>query len=382
MRVREYHALYWDEARGGEVYKFSKDSRSYRLAKFKTELPEHFNEHYCLMYFLLMELLGMIDSSTKNMFWATWGERHPNHQTKDVNGEYLDKVVLWYPIFYDMDTMMGVNNTGKMNIPYNIEFDSPLEGSDTGFAYNGHDNVFWNNFREAYLTELGSLFRTKISDRVFSLDSLLKMYEDHSEHFFEALYNEDGKLKIIDSYFKGYQTDKGEEFPDWLHVYQGDRYYYRRYWLPNRFNYLLSKNFAGDYAKDFISMRLNDPRNKEENSGRDIVVDYTFDIVTWCDQYTRVKYGGRTISERCKTGETVSISAPETSYNDTETAIYGASNLKSIGSLANKYASTIDLSKASRLLEADLGSSDPNYNNNGLKSISFGSNTMLRKVNI
>lgn len=382
MRVREYHALYWDEARGGEVYKFSKDSRSYRLAKFKTELPEHFNEHYCLMYFLLMELLGMIDSSTKNMFWATWGERHPNHQIKDVNGEYIDKVVLWYPIFYDMDTMMGVNNTGKMNIPYNIEFDSPLEGSDTGFAYNGHDNVFWNNFREAYLTELGSLFRSKISDRVFSLDSLLKMYEDHSEQFFEALYNEDGKLKIIDSYFKGYQTDKGEEFPDWLHVYQGDRYYYRRYWLPNRFNYLLSKNFAGDYAKDFISMRLNDPRNKEENSGRDITVDYTFDIVTWCDQYTRVKYGGRTISERCKTGETVSISAPETSYNDTETAIYGASNLKSIGSLANKYASTIDLSKASRLLEADLGSSDPNYSNDGLKSISFGSNTMLRKVNI
>ena len=329
-----------------------------------------------------MELLAMIDSSTKNMFWATWGERHENHQEKDENGEYKDKVVIWYPIFYDMDTMMGVNNTGKMNIPYNIEFDSLLEGSETGYAYNGHDNVFWNNFREAYLTELGSLFRQKISEGVFSLDGLLKTYEDHSEQFFEALYNEDGKLKIIDSYFKGYQTDKGEEFPDWLHVYQGDRYYYRRYWLPNRFNYLLSKNFAGNYASDFVSMRLNDPRGKESNIGKDIEVDYNFDIVTWCDQYTRVKYGGRTVSKRSKTGETTTIEAPEESYNDTETAIYGASNLKSIGSLANKYASTIDLSKASRLLEINLGSDDEGYDNSGLTSIGFGSNTMLRKVNI
>jgi hypothetical protein len=48
---------------------------------------------------------------------------------------------------------------------------------------------------------------------------MLKRYEDHSNVFSEALYNEDGKLKIIDSYFKGYITDKGEEFPDWMHVY-------------------------------------------------------------------------------------------------------------------------------------------------------------------
>ena len=67
------------EEKGAEVYIFDRDTRNYRLTRFKNELPEHFNEHYCLMYFLLMELLAMIDSGTKNMFWATWGERHEKH---------------------------------------------------------------------------------------------------------------------------------------------------------------------------------------------------------------------------------------------------------------------------------------------------------------
>lgn len=372
-----YYALAWDNDLGKEVYKFIKDTENYRLTKFKNELPEHFNEHFCLMYFELMEMNGMIDSSTKNMFWATWGERHSKHPI-----ESGDKVVIWYPIFYDMDTMMGINNTGKMNIPYNVEFDSPLEGSETGYAYNGYDNVFWNNFRRAYANELNSTFRDKISDGTFSLENMLNLYESHSENFSEAIYNADGQLKIIDSYFDGYKTNEGEKFPDWLHVYQGDRYYYRRFWLPNRFNYLLSKNFAGDYANDFISMRLNDPRTSVENQGKDIEVDYAFDIITWKDQYTRIKYGGRSVTKRCLTDEEITIEAPGASYNDTETAIFGASNLKSIGKLANKYASTLELSAARNLLEIDVGSDDPNYNNLGLNSITFGSNSMLRKVNV
>jgi hypothetical protein len=108
-----------------------------------------------------MEMLGMIDSSTKNMFWATWGERHKNHPI-----ESGDKVVIWYPIFYDMDTMMGINNVGEMTIPYNVEFDGYKEviNENTGevekaYYFNGYNNAFWNSFRKAYVNELNELFR-------------------------------------------------------------------------------------------------------------------------------------------------------------------------------------------------------------------------------
>jgi hypothetical protein len=80
---------------------------------------------------------------------------------------------------------------------------------------------------------------------------------------------------------------RGEEpkpvYPDWLYVYQGDRYYYRRFWLPNRFNYMLSKNFAGSYAKDFISMRLYDPNKSITDPSKRVHTDYDFTIETWKD---------------------------------------------------------------------------------------------------
>jgi hypothetical protein len=153
-----------------------------------------------------MELLGMIDSGTKNMFWATWGGRHKNHPTLNINNNEKDYNVIWYPIFYDMDSILGINNVGRMNIPYSVEFDSvfPEGAEDQGHCFNGANNAFWNNFKQAFETELNLLFAEKVKDRTFSLYDMLEMYEAHSEHFPVSLYNADGKLKILDKYFEGY----------------------------------------------------------------------------------------------------------------------------------------------------------------------------------
>jgi hypothetical protein len=164
--IEEDPSTYQNYKNGKEVYYFKTDSKEYRLSRFKSEFSEHFNEHFCLMYYLLMEMLGMVDSSTKNMFWATWGERHEKHPIE--NG---DKVVIWYPIFYDMDTMLGIDNVGKMEIPYNVEYDTVLSNGE--HAYNGYGNVFWENFREAFVVELNETFRKKIDDGTFRLDTIL-----------------------------------------------------------------------------------------------------------------------------------------------------------------------------------------------------------------
>lgn len=393
-----YLCLFWDEDENKEMYIFDRDTKNYRLTIFKNEFEEHFNLHYCLMYFLLMELLGMIDSGAKNMFWATWGERDKKHPVLNINETEKDYNVIWYPIFYDMDSILGLNNVGLMNIPYNMDFESTFSGtgSNGGFIYNSGGSRFWNNFRLSYQTELNELFNEKVRDNTFNVNKILKMYEDHSEAFSASMYNEDAKLKITDKYFQGYYEATPEElaemteeeielvtqYPNWMHVYQGDRYYYRRFWFPNRFNYMLSKNFAGSYAKSFISMRLWDPRKDEENKDKEIDVDYDFDITTWKDQFTTIKYGSTAVSEKCEAGKPTKIKAPNDSYNDSETAIFGASNIKSIGNVSNKYATTIDLSKATQIQEIDLGSSDSNYSNEGFNTVNFGSSSMLRRVNV
>ena len=375
-KVVTYYALPIDD-NGLEVYSFTHDTEAYRLTKFKNELSEHFNVHYSLMYYHLIDLLGMIDSGTKNCFWATWGERHAKHSDPTK-----DKVVIWYPIFYDMDTMLGLSNMGKMDIPYNAEFDSLMPGSTSSYVYNGHDNVFWNNIKDGFVTELNTLFRSKVSDGTFAQQSMLGSYEEHSENFSESLYNEDGNLKLlspfIDGYF-GYSEDSPSEMvmqhPNYVYIYQGDRFYHRRYWFPNRYNYVCSKNMAGSYVTDYITMRLNTPTGELA-----VPAESDFTVTTYADQYTRIKYGSKTVFSRCIHNKPTKIIAPPDTFNDTETIIYGASRLMSIGSLAGKYARSIDISKAKRLTVADIGSDVEGYSNENLDEVYFGSNPMIQEV--
>ena len=165
------------------------------------------------------------------------------------------------------------------------------------------------------------------------------------------------------------------QHPDYVYIYQGDRFYHRRYWFPNRYNYVCSKNMAGSYVTDYITMRLNTP------AGELVVpANSDFTVTTYADQYTRVKYGSKTVYSRCEHNIPTKIIAPPDTFNDTETIIYGASRIMSIGSLADKYARSIDLSKASRLTVADIGSDIEGYANENLDEINFGSNPMLQEV--
>ena len=68
------------------------DSPEYRLAKFRNEFEKHFDKEYCMVYFIMTELLICYDSRGKNLMMATWGPH-------EKGGEDI-----WYPIFYDIDT--------------------------------------------------------------------------------------------------------------------------------------------------------------------------------------------------------------------------------------------------------------------------------------
>lgn len=102
------------------------DTQEYRLAKFKNELTKHFDLEYLVTYFIITEVLECYDSRGKNAMFASWG---PQEQS----GDYI-----WYPIFYDMDTQLGINNTGLPSFDYDI--DATEEG-----MFSTNDSVLWNN---------------------------------------------------------------------------------------------------------------------------------------------------------------------------------------------------------------------------------------------
>jgi hypothetical protein len=106
------------------------DTAEYRLAKFAKEFPQWFDLEYCQIYFIMTELLLCYDSRGKNMMLASWGP-------KEVNGNYI-----WYPIFYDIDTQLGVNNSGVPSWDYDTE-PSPFYGQG---IFSTSMSTLWYNF--------------------------------------------------------------------------------------------------------------------------------------------------------------------------------------------------------------------------------------------
>ena len=97
----------------GKDYKY--DTQEYRSAKFFNEVADHFDMEYMATYLIMTEVFECYDSRGKNCMFASWGPQ------KD-GGDYI-----WYPIFYDIDTQLGINNTGIPSFAYNV--DATIDGN-------------------------------------------------------------------------------------------------------------------------------------------------------------------------------------------------------------------------------------------------------------
>jgi hypothetical protein len=135
-------------------------------ARFKNEYQCYLNKEFTLTYYLITEALLMADSRVKNMMIATWGKE--NYDMNKNTHAYYTKYVLnakgnayipdetsekvmtnnyiFYPIFYDMDTMLGLDNTGVYRFKY---YDEDTNSS----VYNGYD-ILWDFVRDNLYDDL------------------------------------------------------------------------------------------------------------------------------------------------------------------------------------------------------------------------------------
>ena len=320
------------------------------IDKFKREFNDYFNLHYVTVYYILTELFAMVDSRAKNMFLSTWDTK------------------IWYPVFYDMDTCFGINNEGVLAFDYNVESQDSI-GSQN--VFNGKDSVLWINFEQAFAKEIEKTYNDLRDSGKLSYESILNfLLEEQFNPLCEAQYNEDAAYKYLDPLI----NDRIETY---LYIAQGNRLNHLKYWLFNRFNYMDSRYIAADYKDNYATFRLYTP---SDYSGVEPNAD--FEITPYASQYVSVKYGSYLVRERGEYNQPTAITAPEIVFNDTETIIYGASRLSSIGDISNKYAGTVDVSKATQLKELIVGSSKSGYSNTNLHNISVGNNKLLRKIDV
>ena len=393
------------------------NSTENNLDKFVAEFDDYLDFDFTCFYYILTHVLLMIDSRAKNMMMATWDDK------------------IWYPIFYDMDTMLGLNNYGYNKFHYDVE-DKDVN------IYNGQASILWNNFKAAFPTRIAEFYQ-RMQTAGLTYNNLLKNYnEKQADAINEIIYNNDSKYKYIRPFTEPFIDNSGDETVivqpgarDYLYASQGNRSMHREWWLKNRINYFNGKYLSDAYKKDRYVLRLYTPsatednyfavpdldeetfilnktlyytRIGEEGSYIFIPVEETdsfnseityykkapnalkesviavppsnsFELIPLNNQYLSIAFGGdngiTTNPLYVKANTKQIIDAPDGAvYNDTETYLYGGSSLKDLGDLSYQYLGRFVFPETSetKLEKLTLGNPNNKYYNPNFSLLTIG----------
>ena len=274
----------------------------------------------------------------------------------------LNKKVVWLP--YDMDTAIGINNSGLLVFGYSLEDIDLQEGGE--FIFNGQDSVLWTNLRDAFGGDIKAMYQTLRSTGAISYDKVEQMFENHQSKWCEAIFNEDAYFKYIEPLTN---PENGKQ-PDasYLPMAQGSKAEQRKWWLYNRFRYMDSKWNAGDALTDYIMMRAYSVAPQV--------------LTPYADIYLTTAWDGELTQVRAHRGQTYTLPCPKDSANDAVVAIYSASQLADIGDLSGLRIKTGNFSMATRLQSLKVGDSDSNYSNTNLTDLQLGNNTLMKVLDV
>ena len=330
------------------------DNAEYRLAKFKTEFENYFDLHYSLIYYVYTFIALMVDQRAKNLFLTYWGN----------TGKF-------YPYFYDNDTSFGINNEGLLVFDYYLEDTDTLDGEN---VYNGQNSVLWTNFRQSFADEIKETYQDLRNNKKITIDKFINYFIiNGSDKWSASIYNEDSEFKYISML-------KSDNNASNLYQVRGTGEEHFKYFIENRLNYCDSKWYASDYANNIISLRIYTP-----STWTGVEPNANITITPFSNMYAGVRYKANGVLQQIRATKNtpVTFTAPtDEDFIDTETAVYGASEISSLGDLAPLYCGTIDVSKANKLVELKIGDGTEGYSNSNLKTLSVGTNKLLKKIDV
>lgn len=295
---------------------------------FRETISEHFNKEFLFRYFLNVLFIGAVDSLGKNMKIFT------------VDGK------VWFPQFYDLDTVLGIDNSGYLTIQPDVEIESG--------SYNTSNSNLWSKVWNYFNTELKEEWAKMRQDR-FTLDNLMEyIYNQQIAQIPAKMYNDDAQVKYL-------------EFGS-LYTYccHGNKEHQIRRWLRERIAYVDSMLGYFTSQDDQVTIRMN-------KSGT-----VSFSVTTYIPLYFSVKWSnatGGTQTIKMKRGETKEFSYNSTTSTDQEVIIYHAQYIKDLSNLSNLNPSSCILANALKLTNVEIHSPL-------LYNVNVTNNKYLRNINL
>ena len=269
----------------------------------------------------------------------------------------MNKKVVFLP--YDYDTAIGTDNVGALTYSYNLEDTDTVNGNH---VYNGHGSTLWNNIRDAFPTELRTMYQQLRSNDKLSYDIVETMFEEHQGKWSEAIFNDDGQVKYIDAI-----TEDNDA--SYLPMLQGNKAEQRKWWLFNRFKYIDSKYNAGDALTSYINMRIHAQAN--------------ITVTSYTDIYATAKFGAYYARQKATRNTPITLVCPvNPDSNGTETQVFSASQLLEIGDLSPLQLGLANFSAATKLKKIKVGDGDSNYSNTYMTDFTVGNNRLLEEVDV
>lgn len=347
----------------------------------KNEFEKLFSKEYCLTYYLQMLMFIQVDNSGKNAMFDSWDD-----------GKF-------YPRPYDMDTQMGLTNTGYDTIPTSAELKDNSSLGDSGFSampswrykgegkgtdpneqrltsYNTRNSKLWDFIAKYYKTDILNLY-LNLRNNIYTENNICNYVNElTSKQISETQYNKDAFLKYL------FDPEK----KDYFYLIAGNRDDRYRQVIRERLIFLDSVFEVKDFSKN-INMRA-------DASGQ-----ISWNFSSFSPQYVTITSGQGTASikiyvspdleylikeEEGKNGsiiytygEGMKLTYKNLSTNR-ETIIYGVHNLKFINNLSSALPSELKgLSEASKMSTFDLQNASSN-----LSTIDLSGNKNLNKVTI
>ena len=274
--------------------------------EFVADFEKYFNKQYVLRYYLLVIVCGMVDNLGKNMMLDTWDGK------------------IWYPRFYDMDTICSYDNSGE------IKFDVDIEMAQ-GY-WNTSSSRLWTKVRDLFHDDLVATYKD-LRQNNFSYEKFMSyFYGKQIAQIPQTYYNKDYDVK-----YAPYATE-------YMGKAHGDGYEHLKRWLKRRLIFTDTLfDYAPSYENDKITIRANtlDLMNIE--------------IETYTPVYQHVSfYNGQMSKEKVDGKVSTIFSGTAQTATDQEVLIYGGSNIKRIKGLSSMNPNSMLIGNASKLVELDI----------------------------
>ncbi len=264
---------------------------------------------------------------------------------------------------YDNDTSLGIDNSGKLRMPYGKEdIDKDEEGT---FYFNAAESVPYRRIRKLFHEELRALYNQLEEKQCWSAEHLIQEFDTWQEEFPEAIWLADAERK----YFRTYRNG----VPDHLNLrMQGRKKYHRRQWDRDQEAYMASKHRTGNTQDLQILMRCKTP------TGMVVKPKYTLNLIPYSDMYLNVQFGPSYIETvRAKAGEEYEITSPFADMTDNQVAIFNGQKIQSVGDISTFYPSEGTFGTAEKLKTLIVGNGTEGYTNTYLSQLTTSANNKL-----